>query len=285
MLYNIFRRVGTFKNGGSTMELMIGNKLKKLRRSLYLTQEEVAAHLGISYQAISKWERGEGYPDITMLPTLANYFGVSVDELIGMDEISSASKLDEINLTWKENRSLCKHKENVELMRNALKSYPNNPLLMIQLSASLERLEGSEKEKHEYLRESIMIQEQILRYCDDSEIRGAALFNIADAYYRYGDYEKAVEYAEKLPNLYKTRETALVRILKDDEKKNEIAKSAIEPLAWLIFFHLTALSETENDPEYNEKIIKILDILFKGNESDFICEIRKKANKKIFSAS
>lgn len=267
------------------MELMIGNKLKKLRRSLYLTQEEVAAHLGISYQAISKWERGEGYPDITMLPTLANYFGVSVDELIGMDEISSASKLDEINLTWKENRSLCKHKENVELMRNALKSYPNNPLLMIQLSASLERLEGSEKEKHEYLRESIMIQEQILRYCDDSEIRGAALFNIADAYYRYGDYEKAVEYAEKLPNLYKIRETALVRILKDDEKKNEIAKSAIEPLAWLIFFHLTALAETKNDPEYNEKIIKILDILFKGNESDFICEIRKKANKKIFSAS
>ena len=163
-------------------------------------------------------------------------------------------------------------------MRNALKSYPNNPLLMIQLSASLERLEGSEKEKHEYLRESIMIQEQILRYCGDSEIRGAALFNIADAYYRYGDYEKAVEYAEKLPNLYKTRETALVRILKDDEKKNEIAKSAIEPLAWLIFFHLTALAETENDPEYNEKIIKILDILFKGNESDFICEIRKKVN-------
>ena len=70
----------------------------------------------------------------------------------------------------------------------------------------------------------------------------------------------------------------MVRILKDDEKKNEIAKSAIEPLAWLIFFHLTALSETENDPEYNEKIIKILDILFKGNESDFICGIRKKVN-------
>ena len=69
------------------MELMIGEKLKKLRRSRDLTQEEVATHIGISYQSISKWERGDGYPDITMLPTLANYFGVSVDELIGMDEI------------------------------------------------------------------------------------------------------------------------------------------------------------------------------------------------------
>ena len=129
------------------MELMIGSKLKKLRRDRDLTQEEVAAHLGISYQAISKWERGDGYPDITMLPTLANYFGVSVDELIGMDEIYLSDKLDEINLMWQENRLSGRHKENVELMRSALKTYPNNALLLIQLSASLERIEGTEKEK------------------------------------------------------------------------------------------------------------------------------------------
>ena len=261
------------------MELMIGNKLKKLRHNKDLTQEEVAAHIGISYQAISKWERGDGYPDITMLPTLANYFGVSVDELIGMDEISSANRLDEINQKWQENRTLGNHKENVELMRNALKIYPNNALLLIQLSASLERLDGTEKEKKEYLKESIMLHEQILRYCNDSEIRGAALSNISNAYYRYGNYEQAVEYATKLPNLYKTRETALVHILNDNTEKNEVAKSAIEPLAWLLSYHLTAISETENDTRYKEKIIKILDILFDGNESDFIVGIRKKASK------
>ncbi|MBQ3049909.1 MAG: helix-turn-helix transcriptional regulator [Oscillospiraceae bacterium] len=261
------------------MGLMIGDKLKKLRRNRDLTQEEVAAHIGISYQAISKWERGDGYPDITMLPTLANYFGVSVDELIGMDEIASAKKLDDINKKWQENRALGNHKENVELMRSALKIYPNNALLLIQLSTSLERLDGSEKEKKEYLKESILLHEQILRYCDDSEIRGAALANISDAYYRYGDYEKAVEYADKLPNLYKTRETALVQILNDNAEKNKVAKSAIEPLAWLLSYHLTALSETENDSSYKEKIIKILDILFDGNESNFIAGIRQKASK------
>ena len=261
------------------MELMIGNKLKELRRNRDLTQEEVAAHIGISYQAISKWERGDGYPDITMLPTLANYFGVSVDELIGMDKISSIQKLDGINKKWQENRALGSHKENVELMRNALKIYPNNALLLMQLSCSLERLDGTEKEKKEYLKESIMLHEQILKYCDDSEIRGAALCNLSDAYYRYGDYEKAVEYATKLPNLYKTRETALVRILKDDAEKNEVAKSAIEPLVWLLSYHLTAISETENVPQYKEKIIKILDVLFEGNESEFIVGIRNKAAK------
>ncbi len=97
-----------------------------------------------------------------MLPSLANYFGVSVDELIGMDEISSTKKLDEINQKWQKNRTLGKHEENVKLMRNALKFYPNNALLLIQLSASLERLDGSEAEKREYLKESIMIHEQIL---------------------------------------------------------------------------------------------------------------------------
>ena len=123
--YNLLRRVGIkIKTEGNTMELMIGEKLKKLRRNRDLTQEEVATHLGISYQAISKWERGDGYPDITMLPALANYFAVSVDELIGMEEITSASKLDEINKKWAENRSNGKHKENVELMRDALKIYP-----------------------------------------------------------------------------------------------------------------------------------------------------------------
>ncbi len=259
------------------MELMIGDKLKKLRLSRDLTQEELATHLGISYQAISKWERGDGYPDITMLPALARYFEVSVDELIGMDEISSASRLDEINRKWQENRERGNHAENVKLMRNALKTYPNNALLLIQLSASLERLDGSEKEKREYLKESIMLHRQILKYCDDSQVRGAALFNICDAYYRYGDYEKALEYADKLPNLYKTRETALVRILKDNDKKNEIAKSALEPLAWLISYHLTAISETEKDARCKEKITKILDILFDGNESEFILGIRKKA--------
>lgn len=260
------------------MELMIGDNLKKLRRDRDLTQEEVAAHLGISYQAISKWERGDGYPDITMLPTLAHYFQVSVDELIGMDDISSAKKLDEINQEWQKNRAQGKHKENVELIRRALKTYPNHALLLIQLSASLKRLDGTEEQKREFLKESIMIHEQILRYCADSEVRGAALFNISDAYDRYGNYEKAIEYAHKLPNLYKTRETALVRILKDDTEKNRVAKSALEPLAWLLAYHLTALSETENDIRYKEKILKILDILFEGHESDFIIGIRHKAS-------
>ena len=249
------------------MELYIGQNLKNFRKARNLTQEEVAKHLGISFQSISKWERNDGYPDITMLPVLAHYYGVTIDELIGMNELESARALEEINRQWVENRSNNNHSANVQLMRDALKLYPNNALLLVQLSASLERLDGTESEKQEYLRQSIEVQEQIISYCDDSEVRGSVLFNIAHAYYRYGDYDKALAYAEKLPNAYKSRENALVLILADEARKNAVAKAALEPLMWSLALHLKTLSETENNPAYNEKISQIRSILLDNKEN------------------
>ena len=249
------------------MELFIGQNLKNFRKARNLTQEEVAKHLGISFQSISKWERNDGYPDITMLPVLAHYYGITIDELIGMNELESAQALEEINKQWEENRSNNNHSANVQLMRDALKLYPNNALLLVQLSASLERLDGTESEKQEYLRQSIEVQEQIISYCDDSEVRGSVLFNIAHAYYRYGDYDKALAYAEKLPNAYKSRENALVLILADEARKTAVAKAALEPLMWSLALHLKTLSETENNPAYNEKISQIRSILFDTKEN------------------
>ena len=74
------------------MLLKIGEQIKKLRREKDLTQEEVANHLGVSFQSVSKWERGEGYPDITMLPALSHYFQISVDELLGVDDTQKQKK-------------------------------------------------------------------------------------------------------------------------------------------------------------------------------------------------
>lgn len=259
------------------MELIIGEKLKKLRRERELTQEEVAAALGISFQAISKWERSDGYPDITMLPALANYFKVTVDELIGMNEIAAKDRLDEINREWEENRKNGRHGDNVSLMRDALKIYPNNALLLVQLSASLERLGGTELQRREQLRESIEVQERILRYCEDSEVRGAVMFNISDAYFRAGDREKAVEYARKLPNFYKTRENALAAVLDDDAEKHEVAKEALERIVWSLARQLTVLAETEGNDRYLRRLIGVLDVLYDGTENDLIRSIREKA--------
>ena len=244
---------------GDIMNLRIGENLKRLRREKDLTQEELAAHLGISFQAISKWERDESYPDITILPALSNYFKISIDELVGMEEIKRAEEYERINKQWLENRNNNLHKENVKLMKDALKFFPNDALLLVQLSSSLERLDGTDAEKMQYLRESISVQEQILRG-EDSEVRNATLYNICFAYCKIGEYEKAIKQAKKLPNFYKSRENALVYLLTGEEKR-EIAKSSLEPLAWSITHQLTALYETENDESYLEKAEKIREML------------------------
>ena len=68
---------------GQTMNELIGKNIVMLRKELGLTQEQLANALGISYQAVSKWETGNACPDISMLPLLADLFSVSVDALIG----------------------------------------------------------------------------------------------------------------------------------------------------------------------------------------------------------
>ena len=243
------------------MNLLLGKNIKRMRLEKGLTQEEVAIHIGMSTQSVSKWERGEGYPDIEMLPTLSNYFKVSIDELLGASLTEKKQKYNAVNNTWANNNRNCLHSENAVLMREALKLFPNDSLLLVQLSTSLEKLDGTQEEKDKYLRESIAVQEQIINYCDDCEVRGATLYNICFAYWKIGEHEKAIEQAKKLPNLYKVRENALVYFL-DREEKRKIAKDALIPIAWIISHHLIALFETENNAEYLEKAIEILDILF-----------------------
>lgn len=61
----------------------IGTNIRLLRKTKNITQEELANAVHISYQAVSKWENGSSQPDIALLPAIANYFGVSIDELFG----------------------------------------------------------------------------------------------------------------------------------------------------------------------------------------------------------
>ena len=247
--------------------LSAGNNIKRLRLEKCLTQEEVAFHLGVSFQSVSKWERGDGYPDIELLPAIAHYFGISVDELLGVSDSVKKEKYDEINEIWMKNNKNGLHRENTDLMRDALKKFPNDALLLVQLSTSLEKIDGTPEEKEKNLRESIAVQEQIIKYCDDCEVRGATLFNICFAYRKIGGIDKAIEQAKKLPNLYKARENALVCFLDGDEK-HEVAKEALTPIAWIVAHHMSALAETENNPGYRKRAAEIIDLLFDDKDKD-----------------
>lgn len=78
----------------------LGNKIRELRRAGDLTQEQLAAALNISPQAVSKWEMGASYPDMTMIPIIASFFKVSLDELFDFDVKNVEKEIEEIRLEY-----------------------------------------------------------------------------------------------------------------------------------------------------------------------------------------
>lgn len=76
----------------------IGKQIKLLRNRRGVTQEQMAAHLGITAQAVSKWECEASVPDISMLPELSAYFGVSIDELFSLSDETRMERIQ--NMLW-----------------------------------------------------------------------------------------------------------------------------------------------------------------------------------------
>ena len=75
------------------MDMTIGKRIAHFRKEKGLTQEELAGHMGISPQAVSKWENDQTCPDISALPKLAKLFGVTVDELLEGKEALPAVRM------------------------------------------------------------------------------------------------------------------------------------------------------------------------------------------------
>lgn len=85
---------------------LMANQIKILRKAKGVTQEEMGMVLGLSYQAISKWENGTTIPDVQMIPKIAEYFGISIDELFGY-KLNALTNKERFIQFMKNNRILC----------------------------------------------------------------------------------------------------------------------------------------------------------------------------------
>lgn len=75
--------------------MTLGAQIALLRKQKNITQEALAQQLGVTNQAVSKWESEQCCPDVTLLPKLADIFGISMDELFGRSAPGNQSKLPE----------------------------------------------------------------------------------------------------------------------------------------------------------------------------------------------
>ncbi|MDE7288255.1 MAG: helix-turn-helix domain-containing protein [Oscillospiraceae bacterium] len=261
------------------MTLYIGENLKKQRKLRELTQEQLADILGVSFQAVSKWERGEGYPDIELLPTIAEYFGITTDELMGIKEIRDSADVKKILDKAKENMSKGLIEENIKLLAEAVKIHPNNYKLLARYALNLTfvSIDSESEESRRNNLKAVEIAERILAECTDPEIRNIMQGELCIYYRNLGEDDKALEAAGKLPTMWKSREVIQMNILKGDDLVKH-TQSNIYQLTNIMFLCLQTMADIneKNNPkltceqriEILRKAIAIFDIVY--DKGDYI---------------
>ena len=116
------------------MPLSMGQIIKDLRKKNGFTQEELAERLGVTYQAVSKWENDTGMPDISQVVPLASIFGVSTDVLFGIantTENEEAWRIVQYANSIEKYGELETYLNAYDILLDGLKKYPNNLIIMI----------------------------------------------------------------------------------------------------------------------------------------------------------
>jgi len=158
------------------MSVYIGENIKKLRKERELTQEVLANFLGVSYQSVSKWERGDSYPDITLLPEIAGFFKVSVDELLG---VNKAEEEAEIIKELEAYDNIRDKKLKQEIISRLKEKFPNDFRILLRYMSCLVHFEENTPEN---VAKIIAIYENIKQNCNNDKIRISAKRHIIEFY-------------------------------------------------------------------------------------------------------
>lgn len=209
------------------MKIGIGKRIKELRNEAGRTQENLANALGISPQAISRWEKGQGYPDMEIIPSIANYFHVSIDSLFGYEN-EREERITNILFKVDCAKSDTELKEAVEILREAVKEFPTEKRIWLKYANSLSLLTNRTEKVHikeqecnyvlyDYeknsenviLKEAVKAYEIILNMELSSDERDAAVLNLCVYYAVLGMYGKARDLAMAQSSILFCRENLL----------------------------------------------------------------------------
>ncbi|MBP5262916.1 MAG: helix-turn-helix transcriptional regulator [Lachnospiraceae bacterium] len=189
------------------MKLLIGENIKRLRVQKSVTQEQLAESMHVSAVAVSKWERGETTPDISILPKLAFYFQVSIDELMSYDACAVELEIQEFLRDHKTEAEARHQRKCKSLSANSYRKYPNDyrvmELYMWDLIGGY--ADNDKNDVIEHAEEIDKICDRILDGCKDAFIRADAVVMKGKLLHAAGQTQEALAlYQEDLPDWYQT---------------------------------------------------------------------------------
>ncbi len=196
----------------------IGSRIRELRKKKGITQEALAAVMGVSPQAVSKWESGSSYPDTEMIPVIAGYFEVSLDILFGYDVREMRAKIQKI-IDDARAYFFDDTDRYAETIRSALQEYPGNEALLQALLRAYE-YNLRERDDRTHLDEMIALSEKLIAESGDFLLVCEAKDIEAAAYLKKGDYQKAKAVLATLPLAFNLRHSAFAFRLSGKDKQD-----------------------------------------------------------------
>ncbi len=173
------------------------------RKELGLTQEQIADYLGVSAPAVNKWEKGANYPDISLLPALARLFKIDMNTLLCFNDGLSKQEIDHFTLELSDTIKGSGFAQGFALGIGKVREYPScGPLIhttALMLDGALIMSDLSLAEKQSYTEQITALYERAFQTAD-GDIRHRAAFMLSSKYMQDGNYDKAQEFLDTLPD-------------------------------------------------------------------------------------
>ena len=273
------------------MQIKLGEKIKELRKQDGRKQEDLAAALGVTKQAVSRWEANGGCPDIEMLPVIANYFHITIDELFGYDsdrQIKLQSYMEQAD-------QICKSGDtarHVAFLQDAISEFPSSWQLQYRLANALVSqgyqksephtivAKGSEyfqyntehNAKNKYWKEAISLFEEVLKQKIDDDSRTSAIFSLMWLYSLIGNQENAERTALSQPPVRIGREVLLADTTQGEKSEGYRGEAILALMHELYKVLRTAvmispsLSHTQEGLDTLLAVVRLYETIFKdGN--------------------
>ena len=232
------------------MQLKFGENLRILRQNAGVTQDRLAEYLGITSQAVSRWESGTCYPDLEFLPGIASYFHTTVDALLGCDR--TEQEQNDAVLAMSALLSAGTREDAVQFAHEKLALYPGNHALAVMLASAMLLYGSTEPHAAERYREGESLCRRVLRDNQDVTVAGdllrlTAKNTLSHLLLRQDKREDAIRIAMELPSFTGGQEFLLMRLQAPEQKSAYLASILPGYLAMLNGGLIDPLTEPEEN--------------------------------------